>query len=315
MPARHWLLGLACAFALAGQRLEAADSDPLRVVTTTTDLAAIAAAVGGDDVEVESIARGYQDPHYVEAKPSFMRRLNRADLLIYNGLELEIGWLPLLVEGSRNRAVLPGRPGSLDASQGLAIIEVPSGQVDRSMGDIHPEGNPHYTLDPRSGIAIAERIAARLGQLAPDRAERFAARLDSFHSSLEARIAVWERRLEPHRNAQIVAHHKQWEYLASWLGLDIVGYVEEKPGVPPAPRHVAQIVARLQSLECPLVIHADFVDPRPCQRIAGRAGAIALSLPAAVGGEADVVDYADLFEAITTKLERALSHSGGPRDD
>ena len=186
----------------------AAGAGELRVVTTTPDLAAITRAVGGEAVEVTAIARGYQDPHYVEAKPSYMRRLSRADLLIYNGLELEIGWLPLLVQGSRNRRVLPGSDGILDASRGLAILEVPAGEVDRSMGDIHPQGNPHYALDPRNGLRISAAVAARLQRLAPERSEEFERGLAAFKADLAKRVRDWEERTRHLRGRKVVAFHE-----------------------------------------------------------------------------------------------------------
>ena len=278
------------------------DAAQLEVVTTTQDLAAIARAVGGDAIEVRSIARGYWDPHYVGAKPSYMRHLNRADLLIYNGLELEIGWLPLLIQGSRNRRVMPGSPGSLDASAGLPILEVPVGQVDRSMGDIHPEGNPHYTLDPRNGKAIASAIRERLKSLAPERVQTFEANCDTFQLRLSKRMKVWERTAHSLRGRKIVAFHKQWEYLADWLGLEIVDYVEVKPGIPPSPRHISRLVEHIERENITLLLRANFGDTRAAEKIAERAGIWLLTLPASVGGEEGIVSYEDLFEAIVTRI-------------
>ena len=279
-----------------------ADAAQLEVVTTTQDLAAIARAVGGDAVEVRSIARGYWDPHYVEAKPSYMRYLNRADLLIYNGLELEIGWLPLLIQGSRNRRVMPGSPGSLNASAGLPILEVPVGEVDRSMGDIHPEGNPHYTLDPRNGKAIAAAIRERLKSLAPQQGQTFDANCDTFQLRLSKRMEVWERTARSLRGRKIVAFHKQWEYLADWLGLEIVDYVEVKPGIPPSPRHISRLVVHIEREKITLLLRANFGDTRAAEKVAERTGIRLLTLPASVDGEETIVSYEDLFEAIVTRI-------------
>lgn len=290
--------------------LGVADADPLRVVTTTQDLAAIARAVGDDAVEVKAIARGYWDPHYVEAKPSYMRHLNRADLLIYNGLELEVGWLPLLVQGSRNRDILPGKTGSLDASRGLPILEVPTGDVDRSMGDVHPQGNPHYTLDPRNGSAIAAAVRERLRSLAPEYGETFDANCDSFQLRLSRRLEVWERSASSLRGRKVVAFHKQWEYLADWLGLDIVDYVEVKPGIPPSPRHISSLVALMKRENITLLLHANFGDQGAAKNIAERAGIPLLTLPASVDGEEGIVSYADLFDVILGRIVPASAEGG-----
>lgn len=306
----HGILTLALGALLAA----GAQAKPLRLVTSTADLAAIAAAVGGDAVEVESIAKGYQDPHHVQAKPSYMRRLNRADLLIYNGLELETGWLPLLIQGSRNPSVLPGTRGALDASAGVTIREVPTGQVDRSMGDIHPEGNPHYTLDPYNGMIIAGIVAERLQELAPEQAEYIAGRLAAFRSEMKTGISSWEERMAPYRDAPIVTNHKQWEYLAAWLGLDIVGYVEQRPGIPPAPRHVARLIDLIRDQRVQVVIYANFTDPRPAENVASRADVPAVVLSAAVGGDEAITTYPELFEALVTRLEDVLQPLEGNRE-
>ena len=279
-----------------------ADAAQLEVVTTTQDLAAIARAVGGDAVEVRSIARGYWDPHYIEAKPSYMRHLNRADLLIYNGLELEIGWLPLLIQGSRNRRVMPGSAGSLDASRELPILEVPVGEVDRSMGDIHPEGNPHYTLDPRNGKLIAAAIRQRFKSLAPKKAQTFEVNCYTFQLRLSRRMEVWERAARSLRGRKIVAFHKQWEYLADWLGLEIVDYVEVKPGIPPSPRHISRLVELIERENIALLLRANFGDTRAAEKVADRAGIRLLTLPASVGGEEGIVSYEDLFEVILARI-------------
>lgn len=295
---------------LAATTLVGAASAELRVVTTTADLAALARAVSGDAVDVRAIARGTQDPHYLDARPSYMRTLNRADLLVYNGLELEIGWLPLLVEGSRNPRVLAGRPGSLGAAAGIDVLEKPAGQIDRSAGDIHPEGNPHYTLDPRNGLLIANAIAARLAQLQPENAAAFETGQQAFATALAARLAAWQPRVQALRGTPVVAHHKQWEYLAAWLGLDIVGYLENKPGIPPSPRHVTELVEHMRTRSVAIVMHSTFVDPRAAEGLAARAGARAVELPASTGAVDGVDDYLDLFDEILRRLEAGIGEGG-----
>ncbi len=297
---RHtWIVLLAGLCALASQT----GAESLRVVTTTPDLAAIARAVGGGRVEVKAIARGDQDPHFLEAKPSYMSLVNKADLLIYNGLELEIGWLPLLVQGGRNPAVLPGQPGNLDASAGIPALEIPAVEVDRSQGDIHPLGNPHYTLDPRNGLLIAEAIAARLQVLDPGGAEGYARNLKEFEQQLQQCIAGWEVRARDLRDHRAVTYHKNLEYLANWLGLKIAAYIEDKPGVPPSPRHLAGLVEQMKRDGIQVILYAEFQDAAAPGRVAAQAKALAVALPISVGGEPGIATYTDLFDAILTRLE------------
>lgn len=275
--------------------------EPLSVVTTTTDLAAIAKAVGGERVEVKSIAKGSQDPHYVAAKPSYMRLLNRADLLLYVGLQLEIGWLPLLVQGARNPGLV-----SLNLSQDISVLEVPKGEISRALGDIHPEGNPHYWLDPRNGLRVARRITQQLKALGPKDGPYFEERLKLFERDLERSIRSWEQRAAPHRGKEVVAYHKQWEYLAKWLGLSIIGYVEDKPGIPPAPKHVAGLIRTMRERKVKVLWVASFISPSIPQSVARKTGARMVILPASVGAEKGIEGYADLFGSIIGKLDNGL---------
>jgi zinc/manganese transport system substrate-binding protein len=295
-----------CVLVAAGQAV-----CEIRVVTTTADLAALARAIGGDRVEVKSIARGYQDPHYVQAKPSYMRLVNRADLLVYTGLQLEIGWLPLLIEGGRNRAVVSGGQGNLNAARGIEVLEVPEGEVDRTMGDIHPEGNPHYMLDPRNGLQVAAALAGRLAELAPEDAEVFAQNLEKFREDLREQIADWEQRVAAFGGKRVVAYHRQWEYLASWLGLEIVGYVENRPGIPPNPRHLSALIEQIGRADIEVILCANFVDPATAKRVADKVGAPLLTLPITPGGEEGVETYSDLFEMIIGRLEESLAGAKG----
>ena len=278
----------------------------VRVVTTTPDLAAIARAVGGDRVEVQSIVRGYQNPHDVQAKPSYMRIINRADLLVHTGLKLEDGWLPLLIQNARNPRISPGVVGRLDASYRIRVLGIPTGQVDRSMGDVHPEGNPHYMLDPGNGLIVAETIASQLLILSPEDAWAFGQNLKRFQEDLEQRIANWEDRAALLRGQKIVTCHRQWEYLADWLGLEIVDQVEDRPGIPPSPRHIAGVVSRMKSEHIQVLICANHVEVKPAQRVADQTGAKLLVLPASVEGETGIDTYADLFEVLVSRLEDAF---------
>jgi zinc/manganese transport system substrate-binding protein len=278
-----------------------AAADGLSVVTTTADLAAIAKAIGGDGVKVESIAKGFQDPHYVEAKPSFMRLVNQARLLFSVGLQLEIGWLTLLVQGARNPGLV-----QVDASQGVTVLERPTGPISRAQGDVHPEGNPHYWLDPRNGPVMARRIAQELKALAPADATRFDQNLKLFEDDLNRRRPTWEERMAQFRGREIVAYHKQWEYLARWLGLTIVGYVEDKPGIPPAPQSLAALVRTMQERKIKALLVANFTNPTIPQFVADKVGAKLVVLPASVGGEKGIDTYGDLFDAIVARLAEGL---------
>jgi zinc/manganese transport system substrate-binding protein len=301
------VLALACAVAALLLAPAAATAGRLRVVTTIEDLAAIARAVGGDEVDVFSLSRGFQDPHYVAAKPSLSRKLHDADLLIYAGLQLEIGWLPLLVDGARNPQVRVGQSGNLAASRDIRILEIPTGEVDRSQGDVHPEGNPHYWLDPRNGLVIARTIAERLAVLRPERRQVFESGLQAFSTDLERRIAEWEERLAPWRGAQLVAYHQQWEYLLDWTGIRNLGYIEDRFGIPPSPKHVQLLIAQMTSERVPIVIHADFICEKIPQQVAERGGAVRVPLPASVGSRPEIRTYFDLFDAIVSELERSPS--------
>jgi len=274
---------------------------PLSVVTTTTDLAAIAEALGGERIKVRSIAKGAQDPHYVAAKPSYMRLLNRADLLLYVGLQIEIGWLRLLVQGARNPGLV-----ALNLSQGISVLEVPRGEITRALGDIHPEGNPHYWLDPRNGLTIARRIAGQLKALAPGDRAYFEERLRLFEKDLKGKIQRWEGQMKPYRGKKVVAYHKQWEYLARWLGLSIIGYVENKPGIPPAPKHVAGLIRRMREEKVKALMVASFINPTIPKSVAKKGGAKMVMLPASVGGEEGIKSYNGLFESIIGKLVNSL---------
>lgn len=276
-------------------------AEPISVVTSTTDVAAIVKAIGSERVNVESIAKGTQDPHYVEAKPSYMRVMNRARVLFYTGLQLEIGWLPLLVQGARNRSLV-----QVDLSQGIPVLERPTGPISRAQGDVHPEGNPHYWLDPRNGISMARRIAQELKGVAPGDAALFDQNLKNFEDDLSRRRQKWEERMAPFRGAEVVGYHKEWEYLAHWLGLSIIGYVEDKPGIPPAPQQLANIVRTMQQRKIKALLVANFTNPTIPQSVAEKGGVKLVILPASVGGEKGIDSYGDLFESIIGKLAEAL---------
>lgn len=276
-------------------------AEPLSIVTTTADLAAITKAAGKERVKVESIAKGFQDPHYVEAKPSYMRLVNQARLLFYVGLQLEIGWLPLLVQGARNPSLV-----QIDLSQGISVLERPTGPISRAQGDIHPEGNPHYWLDPRNGLLMARRIAQELKTLAPNDGAAFEQNLKLFEGDLSRRRHKWEERMAPFRGTALVAYHKELEYLAKWLGISIIDYVEDKPGIPPSPRHLESLIQTMRQRKVKTLLVSNFTNPAIPQAVADKGGAKMVVLPISVGGEKGIDSYGDLFEAIIERLAEGL---------
>jgi ABC-type Zn uptake system ZnuABC Zn-binding protein ZnuA len=278
-----------------------AAAEPISVVTTTADIAAIVKAVGGDRVAVDSIAKGYQDPHFVEAKPSYVRVVNRARMLFNVGLELEVGWLPLLIQGSRNPSLVV-----VDLSLGISVLEKPSGPISRAQGDVHPLGNPHYWLDPRNGVIMARRVAQELKAVAPGETATFEQNLKSFENDLSARRKRWEEQMAPLRGTEIVTYHKEWEYLMRWLGLSIIGYVEDKPGIPPSPRHLEELVQTMQQRKVKALIASNYTNPNVPKSIAEKTGTKLLVLPTSVGGEEPIRSYSELFDAIVGKLVNAL---------
>jgi ABC-type Zn uptake system ZnuABC Zn-binding protein ZnuA len=284
---------------------------PLRVVTTTEDLAALAREVGGDRVEVTALARGYQDPHFVEPKPSFILAVNRADLLIAVGRELEVGWLPTLITSGRNARVQPGAPGYLDASLNVRILDIPVGQVTRAMGDVHSQGNPHYWLDPNNGRRIAQTIRDRLSQLASAEGAYFAARYDAFDKRLAAAEARWDAALAPYAGTKVVTYHRSWPNLMERWKLNVIGYVEPKPGIPPSPSHTLQLMTEMKAQGVKLIIVEPYFDKKTPQAIAAQVGGVVLELAPSVGAQPSIRDYIGLFDHDVSALAGALKQVTG----
>jgi len=282
------------AFLLSASPAQAASK--LKVVTTTEDLAALAREVGGDHVEVEAIARGYQDSHFVEAKPSFILKLNRADLLIVVGLQLEIGWLPPLITQSRNPRIQLGTPGYLDVSQFCEVLEIPAGQITRAMGDVHPLGNPHYWLEPQNGRRIAQGIANKLADLRPQEAAYFQQRFQDFSNRLTAAEKVWDQRMAPYRGREVVTYHRSWPNFAKRFGLEVVGYVEPKPGIPPSPSHTLELINMMRREKIKLILVEPYFDLKTPNAVGRETGAQVVVLLPSVGGEKEVTDYFKLFD-------------------
>jgi zinc/manganese transport system substrate-binding protein len=298
---------LGTALLLAPVAVSASEPKPaLRVVTSTTDLADLARAVGGDRVDVVHISEGYQDPHFVEAKPSFILRLRKADLFAFVGLDLEIGWMSLLVDGSRNPRIRPGAPGSVDVSKVIPVLDVPSGNVDRSQGDVHPLGNPHYWLDPDNARRIAGLFATRFTELDHAGASTYEQNRRRFEERLSAAERDWAAARAKIRGKPIVAWHTSWRYFASYSGARIVGFMEPKPGVPPSPSHLAGLILTMQRTGAKVIVMEPFYDRKTADFVASKTGAKVLVLPPSVGGIRGVDDYIALMRHDITTLAAAL---------
>jgi len=282
----------------------AAASAKVNVVTSTPDLAAITKEIGKDKVDVTSLAKGYQDPHFVDAKPSYVLKLNRADLLVKQGLDLEIGWLPVLITGSRNSKISSkDASGYLDASTLLTnVLEVPEVPIDRSMGDIHPLGNPHYLLDPRNGVAVGKGIAERLSEIDPGNSSFYIANYEDFKKLMINKIAGWEQKLSGVKGFDIITYHKLWSYFDNWAGLKEVDTIELKPGIPPSPSHVAKLLTNAGSLDICMVIAANYYPDKTARVVAEKLGVPFVSLPASVGDTEDIKSYSDLFDTIVDRI-------------
>ncbi|MBS2026945.1 MAG: zinc ABC transporter substrate-binding protein [Deltaproteobacteria bacterium] len=280
--------------------------EPLRVVTSIQTFADLAKRVGGDKVQVESLSHGYQDPHFVEAKPNLMLTLNRADLLIHVGLELEIGWLPPLVTGSRNEKIMVGQPGNLDCSQFIKLLDVPITRVDRSQGDIHPMGNPHYWIPPVNAVRIAKGISERLKVLRPQDAAYFDEQFKKFVADVQAHVPAWEAAAKPLAGQKVVTYHKSWSYVSAWLKLDEIGYIENKPGIPPSPDHLAQLITQMKAQGVKLLIVEDFYNRAIADDVAAHSGAHVVSAPSDVGAKPEIKTYFDLVDALLKALNNGL---------
>ena len=282
----------------------------LNVIATTQDLASIAGEVGGDRITIDSIARGYQDPHFVEAKPSFILKLQRADLLIAIGRELEIGWLPPLAQQSRNAKIQPGAAGYLDASQRVRILDIPQGQVTRAMGDVHPLGNPHYWLDPENGRMIALVIAAKLSELRPNDRAYFDQRIADFNRRLDAAVQRWIAALAPHKGVKVVTYHRSYTNFTDRFGLDVIGYVEPRPGIPPSPAHTLDLIQEMKRQNAKIILVEPYFDLKTPNAIGRETGARVLVLPPSVGGTKEIPDYFTLFDYDVNLLANAIKQTG-----
>jgi zinc/manganese transport system substrate-binding protein len=332
--------------------------DKLNIVTTTTSLESIAKAVGGDHVNVSAISTGREDPHYIAAKPSYMLKAKKADLWIRVGLEMEIGYEGLILEGSRNPRIHIGAPGHLDASAGIIPLEVPTQRIDRSMGDVHPLGNPHYWLDPYNGRIIAGNICNRLKQFDPDNTDDYERNLAAFLLKLDSAMfgsqlvkAVggdrlwkmqsngtlenfirdydervmqakqanlqsgqemlsldgWLAKLKPFERSKIVTYHRSWVYFEHRFGLDVVAELEPKPGIPPGPAHILEVINTMKSEKAGIILMEPFYNRRDVDAVAKKTGAKVVVVATSVNGQKEATDYIAMFDNIVTRLSNALS--------
>jgi ABC-type Zn uptake system ZnuABC Zn-binding protein ZnuA len=316
-------------------------ADKLRVVTTTTDLASIARAIGGDHVDVKALATGQEDPHFIAAKPSYMMAAKKADVWIRVGLELEIGYEELIIDGSRNPKIRISAPGHVDASEGVLRLEVPTQRIDRSMGDIHPLGNPHYWLDPLNGRIVAKNIARRLADLAPQHATYFQERLEAFQRRLDGRmfgdalverygggklwamllkgrldqkladpaapaLGGWLATMQPYKGQKVVTYHRSWSYFANRFGLTVSEELEPKPGIPPSPGHVAEVVERIKAESVKILVMEPFYSRKAPDLVASETGITVVECANSVGGQPEATDYLSMLDNVVEKVTGAM---------
>ena len=287
-----------------------AASAAVKVITTTEDLAAIVREIGGDRVSVEALARGYQDPHFVEAKPSFILKLHSADLLVLVGRELEVAWLPPLITQSRNAKIQPGGPGYLDASLTARILDIPMGQITRAMGDVHPQGNPHYWLEPGNGRKIAQAVQQKLTALSSADTGYFSQRYADFDRRLTEAEQRWRTMIAPYKGLKIVTYHRSWTNFADAFGLDVIGYVEPKPGIPPSPAHTLALIQEMKRQNIKIILVEPYFDLKTPNSIARDTGARVLVMPPSVGGVKEATNYLQLFDYNVNLLVSAIKQTG-----
>jgi len=329
----------------------AAAAEPIQVAASLPNLASIAREVGGDRVNVTAIATGQQDPHFVDPKPSYIVLLRKADLLVVNGLDLEIGWVPPLTQGSRNRRIQPGEPGYIDASRNISVLEIPAGAVSRAQGDVHPFGNPHYLTDPLNAELVAGQLAQAFASLRPGDGALFESRradfvkrlhaatfgaalvgevggaklarlarsgeLESFLASpgadgrpLASLLGGWLGRMRPARGAKVVTYHRDYSYFTQRFGLEVVDFVEPKPGIPPSARHLQELTDRLRQGDVRLIITRPYVEGRSTDALKERTGVPVLVLPLEVGGAPEATGFFELLDFVTSRIAAALEAKG-----
>ncbi len=347
----YFCRGIELIFCWCAIALPCVAEEPLRVVATLTDFASIARHVGGEAVEVSSLTKGTEDPHFVEAKPSFVKLLAEADVLLVAGMDLEVGYLPLLLRNARNGKILPGQPGYVDCSIGMEKLEVPSIPVDRSMGDVHPYGNPHYWLDPINGVYIAEHVAKVFAALRPTQESWFHERARAFRQAVYTQLAGeelasryevgklallqnrgqllsflesqgdlqqlggWWGMLLPHAPIKVVDDHNLWAYFARRFGVQVIGHMEPKPGIPPTTAHLQVLVATMRTQGVFLILSSPYYDPRHARFLSEATQATTVPLAHSTGSRPGTDDYIAMIaynvNTLKTAVERSRSSSAG----
>jgi zinc/manganese transport system substrate-binding protein len=294
--------------ALAGLALlagSAGAADKIQVVASTTDLKALTEAVGGDLVEVDALARGNQNPHDLEVRPSLMVKVRRADVIVLNGLDLD-QWAEVVIQGANNPKVNPGAPGRVDASEGILVLEVPKTRVDRSMGDVHPMGNPHYTADPGMAPAVTANILNGLARVAPQSRAAFERNRAAFLARLEQAQARWTEALAPVKGARVVVDHSLWAYFLTRFGLVQAASVEERPGIPATPSHVAKLIELIKGERIKVIMTVPWGDKKLAERIGQEGGAKVVLMAPAVGGVKGADSYIETVDYNVKTLAQAL---------
>lgn len=297
-----------CLLLTAGLLFPASSFAKLDIVTTSPDLGSIVKEIGKERVNVKSLVKGYQNPHFVDPKPNFIIDLNKADFIFYTGLEQEIGWLPPLLTSSRNSKIsTEGASGNIDCSKFVKnLLEVPDAPVDRSMGDIHAEGNPHYLLNPRNGLKVAEGVYNVLAKADPVNKSYYEVNYLKFAKRLSLKIIEWENKLKVYRGAKFITFHRTWTYFFDWAGFQLVNTIEPIPGIPPSPTHISKLVDVAKQRDIDLVISSNYYPEKTSRIVAKKINKEFISLPSMAEGNEKAKDYISLFdfliEQITSKL-------------
>lgn len=287
------------------QGVVSASKEKIEIVTTTSNLKSIAEFIGKDKVEVLSLTNGFQDPHFIDPKPSFMLKARKADLWISVGMQLEISWESLIIEGSRNPKIRTGSIGYLDVSNGITPLDVPQ-TVDRSMGDVHPSGNPHYWLDPLNAKVIAGNITKRLSEISPQDKAYFEQNLSDFNKRIDQKIIGWKKELENLKGKDICVYHRSWPYFAQSFGLQVACELEPKPGIAPSPGHLKEVIETVKQKNIKIILMEVFYDEKPARFVSQQTGAKVVVVPNSVGGAKDAKDYFSLMDAIIGKIVEAM---------
>lgn len=293
------ILTALCALAVA-----CAATAKLNVVATTTDLGSIAKSIGGDAVDVTTLAKATEDPHFVDARPSLIVRLNHADVLIEGGAELELGWLPALLDGARNTKLEAGKPAHVMAAEGIQLLEVPT-SLDRSKGDIHAAGNPHFMTDPQSGKVVAEHIAHVFSELDPKSQSTYQRNLEKFNSALESKMADWTKSLAPFKGKEVVCYHNSWPYFAKRFDIKMDVFLEPKPGIPPTPSHLAEVIGKMKADNINTIIVEPYLSRKTAEAVARHTSATVVDVESMPSENESYIDWMDkLVKSIASALSK-----------